>query len=89
MSTSTATATATATGTDRPLVFVTRNIPSRGVDVLAEACKVETWAHDDPVPRDVLIKRVAGIDGLLCLLTDKIDAEILTAAGTDTDAVLL
>lgn len=39
------------------------------------------WDSDEPLPRAELLKRVQGVDGLFCLLSDKIDAEVLDAAG--------
>lgn len=39
------------------------------------------WDSDDPVPRNELLKKVKGCDGILCVLTEKIDAEVLDAAG--------
>lgn len=39
------------------------------------------WDSDEPLPRTELLKRVQGAHGLLCLLSDKIDAEVLDAAG--------
>lgn len=39
------------------------------------------WDSDEPLSRAELLKGVQGIDGLLCLLSDKIDAEVLDAAG--------
>lgn len=45
----------------------------------------ELWDSDDvPVPRQELLKKVKGVDGLLCVLTEKIDAELLDAAGVRT-----
>lgn len=42
----------------------------------------ELWGSDDvPVPRAELLKKVKGVDGLLCVLTEKIDAELLDSAG--------
>ncbi|KAJ0050945.1 hypothetical protein NL108_009940, partial [Boleophthalmus pectinirostris] len=42
----------------------------------------ELWNSDDvPVPRNELLQKVKGVDGLLCVLTEKIDAELLDAAG--------
>uniref|UniRef100_A0AAR2KJ81 Glyoxylate reductase/hydroxypyruvate reductase n=1 Tax=Pygocentrus nattereri TaxID=42514 RepID=A0AAR2KJ81_PYGNA len=41
----------------------------------------ELWDSDDPIPRQELLKKVKGCDGLLCVLTEKIDAEVLNAAG--------
>ncbi len=42
---------------------------------------LSVWDSDEPVPRAELLKGVAGAHGLLCLLSDKIDAEVLDAAG--------
>lgn len=42
----------------------------------------ELWDSDDvPVPRSELLQKVKGIDALLCVLTEKIDTELLDAAG--------
>lgn len=42
----------------------------------------ELWDSDDtPVPRKELLQKVKGVDGLVCVLTEKIDAELLDAAG--------
>ncbi|XP_036438799.1 glyoxylate reductase/hydroxypyruvate reductase b [Colossoma macropomum] len=66
-----------------PRVYVTRQIPPRGLQILRESGQVqfELWDSDDPVPRQELLKKVKGCDGLLCVLTEKIDAEVLDAAG--------
>lgn len=40
-----------------------------------------TWSKESPVPRDELLKAVNKKTGLFCLLTDKIDAHVLDAAG--------
>lgn len=45
----------------------------------------ELWDSDDvPVPRKELLEKVRGADGLLCVLTEKIDEELLEAAGSST-----
>lgn len=49
--------------------------------LLVESCDLDYWDSEDPIPRDELLKRVAGLDGLYCLLTEKIDSELLDAAG--------
>lgn len=46
------------------------------------------WDSDEPVPRVELLKGVQKANGLLCLLSDKIDAEVLDAAGTFDQIVL-
>jgi glyoxylate reductase len=63
-----------------PTVYVTRRIPINGLDRLRQACEVRLWDSDDVVPRDVLLREVADAEGLLCLLTDRIDAELLDHA---------
>jgi len=65
----------------KPKVFVTRAIPEGGLDLIREACEAEIWADELPPPRDVLLAKVRGVDGLLSLLTDRVDAELLNAAG--------
>jgi len=72
---------------DRPRVLVTRIIPDEGLDPLREACEVDLWADDLPPPRDELLRRVAGVDGALTLLTDRVDDAFLDAAGPDLKVV--
>uniref|UniRef100_A0A3Q3IJW6 Glyoxylate reductase/hydroxypyruvate reductase n=1 Tax=Monopterus albus TaxID=43700 RepID=A0A3Q3IJW6_MONAL len=67
-----------------PRVYVARQIPPEGLKILRESGQVqfELWDSDDvPVPRKELLQKVRGVDGLLCVLTEKIDAELLDAAG--------
>uniref|UniRef100_A0A8C3FPH6 Glyoxylate reductase/hydroxypyruvate reductase n=1 Tax=Chrysemys picta bellii TaxID=8478 RepID=A0A8C3FPH6_CHRPI len=51
------------------------------------SCNIEQWDSDEPVPRSELLEKVAGIRGLYCLLTEKIDAEVLDAAGPSLQVV--
>jgi glyoxylate reductase len=66
---------------DRPRVFVTRVIPEGGLKLVREACDAEIWPDEVPPSRHVLLKKVRGVDGLLSLLTDTVDAEVMEAAG--------
>jgi len=63
----------------RPRVFVTRVIPDAGLSLLRERCDVEVWPHDRPPSRDELIERAGDKDAIVCLLTEKIDADVLGA----------
>ena len=65
----------------KPRVFVTRVIPEKGLDLIREVCEVDLWQNGMPPAREDLLKRVQGIDGLLCLLTDKVDGEVMDSAG--------
>ncbi|MFN3763789.1 MAG: 2-hydroxyacid dehydrogenase [Anaerolineae bacterium] len=67
--------------TTRPIVYVTRRIPETGLAPVREVCHVRLWEGELPPPKSVLLREVAGCDGLLCLLTDPIDEEVM-AAGT-------
>src|SRR5688572_27945762 len=73
--------------TDRPKVLVTRVIPDAGLEPVREACEVDLWTEELPPPRDELLRRVAGKDGLLSLLTDTVDDELLDAAGPQLKVV--
>ncbi|CAL8263999.1 unnamed protein product [Lota lota] len=70
-------------------VFVTRRIPQEGMKILSQAgvCDVSLWDSDEPVPRAELLKGVEGAHGILCLLSDKIDAELLDAAGPNLKVI--
>ena len=65
----------------KPKVFVTRIIPDRGLDLVKEFCDVDLWTGDLPPSRDEVLKRVQGADGLLSLLTDVVDGEVMDVAG--------
>lgn len=71
----------------KPRVFVTRIIPDAGLDRVREACEVDLWTEELPPPRDELLRRVDGVDGLLSLLTDRVDDELLDAAGPQLKVV--
>ncbi|MBU0935040.1 MAG: D-glycerate dehydrogenase [Spirochaetes bacterium] len=63
-------------------VLVSRRIPQEGLDLLAEACELTMHQEDRPMTRSELLAAAAGKDGVLCLLTDKINAELFDAAPT-------
>ena len=65
---------------DRPKVYVTRRILDPGLDLLREHCAVEVNPEDRPLRRDELLAHVADADGVIGLLTDRIDAEFFDAA---------
>ena len=65
----------------KPRVFVTRKIPVVGIDKIKEACVADIWQEQLPPTREVLLKKIAGCDGVLTLLTEAVDAEFMDAAG--------
>jgi len=64
----------------KPKVFVSRPIPAQGLDLVKGSCDAEIWEGELPPPRDVLLSKVKDIEGLLCLLTEGVDAELLDSA---------
>ena len=73
----------------KPTVFITRIIPNPGLILLNEhfppegiaQSALEIWPHELPPTRTQLIEHARGADGLLCLLTDKIDGDLMDAIG--------
>jgi glyoxylate reductase len=61
-------------------VFVTRSLPGGGIARLQDAHDTEVWPDRAPPGRDELMRRAPEIDGLLSLLTDSVDAELIAAA---------
>lgn len=57
-------------------VFVTRRLPI-ALDDLEQIASVEVWQERQPPPYEVLLDKIGSIDGLLCLLTDRIDREVI------------
>jgi glyoxylate reductase len=63
----------------KPRVYVTRILPSQGLDLIRDACDAKVWEGELPPPHDVLEREARDADGLVSLLTDRIDAELLEA----------
>jgi glyoxylate reductase len=65
----------------KPQVYITRRIPQAAVDSIAAACDYAMWDSADlPVPRDQLLAALSGVDGVLTMLTERVDAAFLAAA---------
>ncbi len=59
-------------------VYITRKLPETILDKLSNHFNVRMWEEEDiPVPRDLLLKEIEDVEGLFCLLTETIDAEVL------------
>jgi len=64
----------------KPKVYVTRKIASEALDMISEVAEMKVWAGELAIPHEALLGQVKDIDGLLCLLNDKVDAVIIDAA---------
>jgi glyoxylate reductase len=71
----------------RPKVFVSRIIPEEGLAPIRDACDAAIWQDDLPPPRAELLEAIRGCDGVLTLLTDRVDDEFLDAAGPQLKVV--
>ena len=63
----------------KPRILVTREVFDETLDYLAQHCEVDSNQQDSPLSPDALAQRLAGRDGLMCCLTDRIDAMLLDA----------
>ena len=68
-------------------VVVTGRIPEVAVEQLRAVHEVDAWSSAESIGRDELLSRVAGADALLTLLTERVDAELLDAAGPQLKVV--
>jgi len=64
----------------KPEVYVTRHLPEAAWEALIASCNVEIWDEEYPPPYETIFEKIAEKEGLLCLLTDKIDAALIDAA---------
>ncbi len=63
-------------------IFVTRKIPGKALEELAKSGHdVEVSEFDRPLKEEELVEKVGGVDALLALLTDRIDSDLMDAAG--------
>jgi glyoxylate reductase len=64
----------------KPKIFVTRELPERGLKIVREHFDTEVWPEYAPPPKKVIIEKARNVDALASLLSDKIDAEVFDAA---------
>ena len=71
----------------RPRVFVSRRMRDAGLNLVLEFCDADVWDEEMPPAREVLLEKVRSVDGFLSMLTDRVDAELLDAAGPQLKVV--
>jgi glyoxylate reductase len=65
----------------KPRVFVARCIPEEGINIIRAGCDADIWPGEYPPTREKLLQKVKGVSGVLSLLTDRMDGELMEAAG--------
>jgi glyoxylate reductase len=71
----------------KPKVFVTRLIPEKGLELIRDVCDLDLWPNEIPPIHEELLQHVRGVDGLLCLLTEQIDGDVMDVAGTQLKVI--
>ncbi len=61
-------------------IYVTRTIPDQALSVLKQCGEMQLWEPDDVVPRGTLLGEMQDTQALLCMVTDRIDNELLDHA---------
>jgi glyoxylate reductase len=74
-------------GQARPPVLVTRQLPQEALDRIVTRCDMTLYDGQDAMPRDELLAEIAGKAGAITLLTDRVDEELLSAAGPQLKVV--
>jgi glyoxylate reductase len=64
----------------KPKVYVTRELPERGMKIIKERFDAEVWPEYGPPPKTEIIRKARDVDALVTLLSDKIDAKVFDAA---------
>ncbi len=64
----------------KPKVFVTRQIPEKGLGLVRDFCDADVWPGELPPSRENLLRRVRDVEGVLSLLTDQLDGAAMDAA---------
>ena len=66
----------------KPKAFATRPLFPEARAILDKSFEIEYWNRPERIPRAELLKRVADRAALVCLITEKVDEELLAAAPT-------
>ena len=64
----------------KPKIYVTRELPERGLNIIKQHFETEVWPEYAPPPKKTIIEKAKNVDALATLLSDKIDAEVYNAA---------
>lgn len=62
----------------KPRIYITRPLPPPATRILEGAVEYRVWEREDePVQRETLLREVVDVDGVICLITEKMDAEVI------------
>lgn len=61
----------------KPRVFVSRLIAQEALDTISQVAEMEVWTEELPPPYEVFLEKAQGLEGMITMLTDKIDASLM------------
>jgi glyoxylate reductase len=62
----------------KPRIYLTRPLPEAAMHLLDGVVEYRLWdREDEPVPRDTFLREIVDVDGLICLITERVDAEAI------------
>lgn len=67
---------------EKPKVLVTRRLPDVILAEYKKQADVEVWDEETPIPYNIMLEKVRGKEGLVCLLSDKVDQKIIDAGAS-------
>jgi glyoxylate reductase len=71
----------------KPRIFITRRIAATALEQIADMCELEMWEGEMPPPYPILADRVRGVEGILSMITDRIDASLMDTAGASLKVI--
>ena len=64
----------------KPEIYITRELPERGLNIMKKHFDAEVWPEYAPPPKKTIMEKAKNVDALVSLLSDKIDAEVFNAS---------
>jgi lactate dehydrogenase-like 2-hydroxyacid dehydrogenase len=71
----------------KPKVFLTRRLLPGAMEMIEDFCQADIWPDELPPPYEAILQHVKGVEGLVCLLTDRIDRQVMETAGKDLKVI--
>ncbi len=64
----------------KPRLLVTRQVPKGAIKLLAPHFEIDHYDKGTAIPRPLLLRKIKQVDALMCILTEKVDAQLLASA---------
>jgi glyoxylate reductase len=65
----------------KPRIYITRPLPDAAMRILEGKVEYRMWEREaEPVKRETLLREIVDVDGIICLITEKMDAEVIERA---------